>query len=247
MNLTEIVFGDGEDHGDGLNLRDDGEGETAGGLHDVARIDEAQANSAGDRRDDVAIVDLNLIEAHYALVDFDGALLLEDEFFLIVESLLGNGVAVPGVVITLEVHLGLGEKIGVAFERALGLEKGCLVGAGVDVDQRIAFANELAFFVVDGRDDSIDLAGDRGGVNGRDGADGIEIDADVALLGVCGNETDRAAATSRGFCGGRGGVALAQDKIESAGKYQEHNNPHDRADTLVPGGCIGYLVFRTRG
>ena len=140
----------------------------------------------------------------------------------------------------------MGEEIGVAFERALGLEKRSFVGARVDVNQRIAFADELAFFVVDSRDDSIDLAGDRSGVNRRDGADGIEIDADVALLSVCGDETDRAAATTRGFRGGGGSVALAQDKIKSAREDQEHNNPHDRADTFVAGGCIGSAVFRIR-
>ena len=104
LNLAEIVLRNGEDCGDGLDLRDDDEREIAGGLNDVARIDEAQANPAGDRRDDVAVVDLDLIEAHHALVEFDCPLLLEDEFFLIVEGLLGNGVAVPGVVIALEVH-----------------------------------------------------------------------------------------------------------------------------------------------
>ena len=195
----------------------------------------------------MAVVDLDLIEADDPFIDFDGALLLEDEFFLVVQRLLGNGVAVPGVVISLKVHLRLGEEIGVAFERALGLEKGSFVGACVDVDQRIAFAHELAFFVVDRRDDSIDLTGDRSCVNGRDRADGIQIDADVTFFCICGDQTDGATATARGFRGGRRSVALAQDKIESAGKYQEQNNPHESADTFVPGGCIGCLVFRTRG
>ena len=141
----------------------------------------------------------------------------------------------------------MGEKIGVAVKRALGLEKGSLVRPRVNVDQRIAFADELALLVMYGCDNSIDLAGDRSGVNGRDGADGIEIDADVALLGVCGDETDRAAATSGGFRGGRGGVALAQDQIKSTGEYQEDDDPHEGTDTFVPCRGVGNLVLRTRG
>ncbi len=129
----------------------------------------------------------------------------------------------------------------------MGLEQGGLVGTSVNVDQGVAFADELAFFVMDSGDDAVDLAGDRSGVNRSDGADGIEVDADVALLGGCGDEADGPAATSRGFCRGRGGVALAQDEIKSAGEYQEDNNPHEDADTFVPGGSIGSLVLRSRG
>jgi len=75
------------------------------GLHDVARIDEAQSDSAGDWRDDVAIVHLDLIEAYDAFIEFERALLLEDDLFLIIEGLFGNGLAIPGFVITQKIHL----------------------------------------------------------------------------------------------------------------------------------------------
>jgi len=245
--LAEVVFWDGEDHGDGLNLRDNGEREISGRLHDVAGIDETQADPSGDWRDDVAIVHLDLIELDHAFVEFQSALLLENDFFLIVESLFRDGVAVPGIVITLEVHLCLGEKIGVAFERTLCLKQGGLVGAGVNVNQRIAFADELALLVMDSGDDAVYLAGDRGRVNGRDGADRIEVDADVALLRGCTHEVDRATATSGRFRGGRRSVTLAQDEVESHREDEEHKNPDDGLDTFVPGGRNERLMLRTRG
>jgi len=52
----------------------------------------------------------------------------------------------------------------VAFERALCLEKGSLVGTRINVNQGIALADELPLFVVDIGDDAIHLAGDRSGV-----------------------------------------------------------------------------------
>ena len=139
------------------------------------------------------------------------------------------------------------EEIGVALERALRLKKRGLVGTGVNVNQRIALADKLPLFVMDGGDDAIHLAGDRGGVNGRDGADGIEVDADVALLRGCGYETDRATATSRGFRGCRTCVALAQDEIKSARKNEEHNNPHEGPDAPVAGRRNGSKMFRVCG
>ena len=121
------------------------------------------------------------------------------------------------------------------LERALRLEQGSLVGTCVNVNQGIALADELTLFVVNICDDAIYLAGDRSGVNGRDGANGIEVDANIALLCGCGDESDRAASTSWGFRGCRGCVALAHDEVKSSRKDQEHDNPDDGTDTSVPG------------
>jgi hypothetical protein len=102
----------------------------------------------------------------------------------------------------------------------------------------------LPLFVMDSGDDAIHLAGNRSGVNGRNGADGIEVDADVTLLCACGNEADRAAATPRGLSGCRAGIALAQDEEKSCRKDKENNNPHEGPDTLVPGRRNGNKMFR---
>src|SRR5258707_14213854 len=132
-----------------------------------------------------------------------------------------------------------------------------MVGTRINVNQGIALADELPLFVVHIGDDAIHLAGDRSGVNGRDGADGIEVDADVALPCGCGDESDGAASTSWGFCGCRGCVALAHDEVKSAREDQEENNPDEGTDTFVPGrnsremfracGCANILISRQVG
>ena len=79
-DFRQIVLGNREDHRDRLHLGDHGNAARAGGLHVISRIDQAQADAAGDRRNDVAIgdvqrlrIDLRLVELHRALV------LLHDE------------------------------------------------------------------------------------------------------------------------------------------------------------------------
>ena len=62
LQLGDIVFGDGEDHGDGLHLRDDHQGGGAGGRGQVAGIDQAQTDAAGDGRGDVGKAQLHLVD-----------------------------------------------------------------------------------------------------------------------------------------------------------------------------------------
>src|SRR5258707_15871001 len=110
-----------------------------------------------------------------------------------------------------------------------------MVGTRINVNQGIALADELRLFVVNIGDDAIHLAGDRSGVNGRDGADGIEVDTDVALPCGCGDESDGAASTSRRFCGRRGCVALAHDEVKSAreDRSEEHTSELQSRQYLV--------------
>ena len=60
MDLTEIVFGHGIDYGGRAELRDDRDAGRGGRRDIVARIDEAQADHAIDRRGYRAITDLHL-------------------------------------------------------------------------------------------------------------------------------------------------------------------------------------------
>ena len=109
-------------------------------LHHVARIHQPQTHPAGDRRGDMAIVDLNLVILHRSLVVFYRALVLQHELFLVIQDLLCNGVARPRGTVALEVHPRLGEQILVPFQRPLRLQKRRAVRARIDVDQGIALA-----------------------------------------------------------------------------------------------------------
>ena len=60
----------------------------------------------------------------------------------------------------LAMELRLGEKVLVALERALSLQERGLIRARVDVDERVAFMNELALLVMNSGDETVHLAGD---------------------------------------------------------------------------------------
>ena len=153
-----------------------------GGLHHITGIHKAQAHASVDGSSDVAKIDLNLLELHRSLVVLYGAFVLHNQLLLIVQNLLGDGVAGPRVLVARQIHLRFGEQILVAFERPLRLQKLSAVGTRIDVDQRIALVDALALRVVHGIDQAVDLAGNRIGVDRGDGADGVEVDADTTLL-----------------------------------------------------------------
>ena len=64
------------------------------------------------------------------------------------------------------------------------------VGAGIDVNQRIALTYDLALRIVDGNDLTIYLAGNRIGVDGSHRADLVQVNADVPRLGGRGCDVD---------------------------------------------------------
>src|ERR1700739_292351 len=165
-------------------------------MHHVSRVNQSQAYFAVDRSGDVTIVDLNLIKLNGALIKFYGALLLQDEFLLIVQNLFWNGPACPRVTVPLCVHSPHGQNALVTFEGTLSLQKRGPVRTIVDINQRIALVNDLSFFVVHCGDYSVDLAGDGRCVDWRDRANRIEIDSDIAFLGARSHHRCRAAASS---------------------------------------------------
>ena len=94
-----------------------------------------------------------------------------------------------------------------------------LIGTGIDVDQRIALANVLGFAVVDGRDHSRHLARDRGGVDRSDGADRVQVDADVALSCRYRRDAD-----------GAGVSARRRSRIDFVSATAQHHGQRDRQD-----------------
>ena len=178
----------------------------------------------------MAIVHLDLIELHGTLIDFDGAFFLQHQFFLIVQGLLRNCFARPRFAIAVQIHLCLGQQILIPLQRALGLQQIRLVRAGIDIDQRVAFADDLTFPVVHRGDNSVHLAGDRTGIDRRDGSDRIEVETNIAFRGGGGRQRDWSAASScraRGLCGV---LFVAQNQRESRPKNQQDNNPNHDSD-----------------
>ena len=60
LDVGQLIFGRGENHGDRLDLGDRDDPGLGRGVDDIADIDLAQADHAGDRRLDVGIVELGL-------------------------------------------------------------------------------------------------------------------------------------------------------------------------------------------
>ena len=163
----------------------------------------------------MAVVDLNLVVLHRSLVVLYRALVLQHELFLVIQDLLRDGVARPRGAVAFQVHLCLGEHIFVSLQRPLRLQKRCAVRTRIDVNQRIALTYPLTLREMHGNDQAIHLAGDRIGIDRRDRADGVQVDADIALLRRRGRNGDpdhlRVCRSSRRFLGG---LVMAPDQYE---------------------------------
>src|ERR1700733_659529 len=72
MDLVEhagqVILGQRENNCDGLDLGDTSPACAAGGLHEIAGIDQTQANSARERRNDMAVGKLYLVEIKGTLI-----------------------------------------------------------------------------------------------------------------------------------------------------------------------------------
>ena len=88
----------------------------------------------------MAVLQLHLVVLNAALIVLDGALVLQHQLFLIVDGLRCNGIFCQGIAVALQIHLRLGQYVLVALQRPLCLQQRRLIGARIDVDQRIALA-----------------------------------------------------------------------------------------------------------
>ena len=222
-----------EDHRDRLHLRNHHQHGGAGRLHHVAGIHQSKTHPPGDRRSNVAVAELHLVVIHGALIVLHRALVLQHDLLLVVQQLLVDSVARPRRAIAFQVHLRLRQNIGVALQRALGLHQLRLVGPRIDLDQRIALLDELAFAVVHRGDHSAGLRGNRCGINRRHRADRIQVHADVAFVGCCHRgrygsaelPTPAPAPARRRFLGRGAAAAVMHDKIEANCRDDQQDSP----------------------
>src|SRR5712692_1222418 len=180
-------------------------------MHDVAGIHKTQADAAADRRGDTGIGELQLGVVNLALIRRDGAIKLADERVLSIELLLGDDAFLKKKLESFEINLGVSAQSLILGELPLGLCKLDLERTWIDLCEKVAFVDKLTFPERDTRELSVHATANRDGVEGRDGADAIEIDGQVAALG--GGNHDRhnqvaCAETSLALagCAGRGAV-----------------------------------------
>ncbi len=132
---------------------------------------------------------------------------------------LGVGLLARGefaeLCVALQVEIGVGE-IGLILRLlGLGLIERCLERARVDLDQRIAFLDELAFPEVDLVDLAVDAGAHQHGIEALHGAEPGQIDRKIGLLDR--GDLDRDRGAGRGLLGSLGVFSAKSLPAESAG------------------------------
>ena len=180
LDIRQLVFRRGEDHRDRLDL---GDGHDAGlrrGIDDVADIDLPQPDDAGDRRLDGGVIELGLRVLDQRGVGLDLRRQLRDGGALRIGLLPGGEFAELGE--ALQVEVGVGEIGLVLGLLGLGLVERGLERPRIDLDQRVAFLDELAFLKRDPVDLAVDAGADQDGVEALYGAEAGQIDRKISLL-----------------------------------------------------------------
>ncbi len=174
-------LGQGEQHRDRMELRDDDDAGRGGG-DVVALVDLAQADPALDRRGDAAVRDVELLLVDLRLVGGDDALVLLDRRGLRVDVLLRDRILPVERLVAGEVEAGVLQQRLVAQELALVLRQQRLVGPHVDLGQEVAGLDGLALAKADLGEVAAHLRADRHGGERRHGAEAREHHRHVALL-----------------------------------------------------------------
>ncbi len=135
-----------------------------------------------------------------------------------------------GFLVAGQVELCLLEQALVVLQGAFGLLELGFVGPGIDFDQRLAFADHLSFAIVDRDDLTRDLAVEADRRDGRDGAQGVDVDADVALADSGGLDSDD---------GGLIECTLVRFGLGLVGNQQHHDeNKQGDQDDAKPGAAF---------
>ena len=138
-----------EDDGDGLHLGDDDQARGAGCTDDIAHVNLAKADDAGDGRGDVGVVHVDLRLLNGGAVGSKRSNGLAGSGFLRLGRFLRDDSRGVQLVVTLRLHLGE-RGIGL-ISRQIALRDGKRrkVGLRVDLNERLALANALALLEVD--------------------------------------------------------------------------------------------------
>ena len=236
-DLVDFVLGDGEYHGDRLNLRDDAQARRAVGRHDVTRIDVAQSHASGDRRGDARVVDVHLRGGEIAFVELHRGFVRVHRRLLRRQLLLGDRMHLDGVLVANEIDACILEHRLITPELPLRLLERSDIRPRIDDGQEVVLFDDLAFLEVHIRDHSRDAAHDGIGVDRSNGADGVEIDVQGSDAG--GREDD----------GDRGrGRTLRLGLVDRAHNDHEEDQHHERDEGLRdPVRSRGVVVWRKSG
>ena len=175
-----MVFRGGENHRNRFDLRDRHDAGLGRGIDDVADIDLAQADDAGDRRPDGGVVELGLGVGNGRNVGRDLRRHLLNGGTLGIQLLPGRELAELGV--SLQIQVGIGQIGLVLFLLGLGLIERSLIWSGIDFSEQVALIDLLTFLEGDFVDLAIDTATHEDGVKTLNRSKPGQIDRKIGFL-----------------------------------------------------------------
>ena len=174
LHPTDLVLGDRENHPNRLQLRDDSQPRGFIATHDVARIDQPQADSAGDRRGDSAVGKLQLDVVDHAPIDLQCGFCLTHQCPLGIDLLARNLLLSGERLIACQVESGSLERRLIAGQLPLSLRQLYLVGTGVDFGKQVSLLDDLPLGECHAHQLSLHSAADRDGVERHDRSEAVE-------------------------------------------------------------------------
>ena len=219
------------------NRVDLGHGEQALGVghaQEVAFIDCANTDAAGDRGANLRVGKLYLRGINRGLVALGGGFQLVDQGLLLVVGLLGNAVIDAEQFVAFEVDLG-DLQLRLAFaELGAGLVEAGADRAVVDGGEQVACFDQLTFLDEDFGEDAVDLGAYDHAVQGQHRADAAGVAGDVFFADGDHSHRD----------GGRGG------EFGGAGRVANHRPAAARAINRVASRALCFwirMLFGRRG
>jgi hypothetical protein len=182
LDLRQISLGQGEDHRDRLELRHHDQAVGIGRMNDVADIELLDSGHAVDRGGDARVAELHLCALDDGLVRLDGGSELIHLGLLRVDQLRRGEALRQERQVALKIGLCVGELRLIAIAVRGRLVELRLVGAWVDLRQKIARMHGLALGEGDLGKLSLDLAANDHRVVGLNEANAAEINRHVTAL-----------------------------------------------------------------
>src|ERR1700722_7064095 len=181
QDRLDVVFREREQHADRLQLRDHDETVGVAGRHVVALVHQAQTDTAVQRRNDAAILQVYLGGLDSRAVGFDRALILRDQRDLRIQCLTRHGVLRCQTLVAGQIDLGALQQRFITRQIAVRLGQGSLVWPRSDLREQVALLDVIAFLEIDLHQVTADLGPDGHGRERGYRTEGVEVDPDIAL------------------------------------------------------------------
>ena len=231
-----LVLRQREHDRDRFHLRDHHEPVRFGRRYVVAERDLLQTGAAVDRRGDVAIDQVQFRGIDLCLIGLHNSDVLLDERLLRRQLLLGDRILREERGVAFKVNTGVRQERFVARQRPFGLLQSNLIGTRVDLDQKIALFDRLAFLERDLGDLAADLALHRNRGDRRDRAEPADHDRHGAALCAGRGDRHRRAGRTKPASGGYGCVRLqSPGQQDQGGDRTDQDEPAPRQEPAPAG------------